>query len=920
VADRHPGRVDPIGLYGRGRERGLLDEVIASVCAGESRTLVLRGEAGVGKTALLNYVVESAPGVRVLRASGVESEMELAFASVHQLCGPLLARVPELPVPQRHALEIAFGLREGPAPDRFLVGLALLTLLSQAADERPLLCVVDDAQWLDEVSAGTLAFVARRLLAEPVGFVLAARADGPEFRGLAELAVDGLRNGDARALLRSVVPFRLDDRILARIVAETRGNPLALLELPRGLTITQLADGFGPLDAEVLPARLEQSFERRLAAVPDPVRLFMLIAAAEPTGDPLLVWRAAELLGIDHAAIDADNNGLVTIRDSVLFRHPLVRSAIYRSAAVNQRRKVHLALAEATDRDIDRDRRAWHLAVAAAGPDEEVATELEQSAARAQARGGVAATAAILQRAVALTQHPTRRADRALRAADVSLQAGAFDAALRLAATAESGASDDLRRARIDLVRGQVTFALGNAVDAAPMLLQAARELEPFDQELSRQTLMTAWGAAFVAAQVIGEGVVSELGHAVRALPRRLGDPRPIDTLLDGYALLQTEGHAAAASTLKRAAEVLMSIPAEDVLHWGRLVTGASTAVWDEVRYRATCVRQVQIVREAGALAQLPVHLNQLALACAWIGDLAGAASFVAEIDSVTLATGGRVLPHAMLALRALQGSEEQFASAVKRTVEDSRQTTGVPTAAHWAAAILFNGLGRYDEAAASAQLATANTLNPWFSMWALPELVEAASRTGQLGIARDALDRLSETTQPSGTDFALGLEGRCRAMLSAGTAADALYQEAIERLSRTQLRPELARTQLLFGEWLRRQGRRVAARDHLRAAHDAFIAIGMEAFGERARRELIATGETVRRRTSTTRDDLTPQEEQIARLARDGLSNPEIGAQLFLSARTVEWHLHKVFSKLGISSRRQLRKALPDIPVRRPG
>ena len=362
-------------LRGRGVECALLDDVIGAIRAGESRILVLRGEAGVGKTALLDYAAESAADMRLLRAAGVESEMELAFASLHQLCAPLLESVERLPPPQRNALEIAFGLSEGTAPDRFLVGLALLTLLSEAAEERPLLCVVDDAEWLDEVSARTLAFVARRLLAEPVGFLLAARVAAPDLRGLPELEVHGLRNGDARALLRSAVPFRLDDRVRDRIVAETRGNPLALLELPRGLTVTQLAGGFGLLDAprQALSARLEESFQRRLEAIPDHARLLMLVAAAEPVGDPLLVWRAAGRLGIESAAADVDMDGLLTIGESVRFCHPLVRSAVYRSAPVEQRRAVHMALAEATDREVDPDRRAWHLAAATPSPDEDVA-------------------------------------------------------------------------------------------------------------------------------------------------------------------------------------------------------------------------------------------------------------------------------------------------------------------------------------------------------------------------------------------------------------------------------------------------------------------------------------------------------------------------------------------------------------------
>ena len=466
----------PGSLQGRGSECALLDDVIAALRAGESRTLLMHGEAGIGKTALLNYAAESAADMRVLQAAGVESEMEeLAFASLHQLCAPLLEAVEQLPPPQRGALEVAFGRTAGPAPDRFLVGLAVLTLLSGAAEERPLLCVVDDAQWLDEVSAKTLAFIARRLLAEPVGLLVAARTPAGDLRGLPELEVLGLRNGDARALLRSGVTFRLDERIRDRIVAETRGNPLALLELPRGLSVEELAGGFGRWTPRGRRCRLgsRESFQHRVQAIPAAARLLLLVAAAEPVGDPLLVWRAAERLGIEIAAADA-TDGLLTIEESVRFRHPLVRSAVYRSAPADQRRRVHLALAEATDREVDPDRRAWRLAAAAPAPDEAVAGELERSAGRAQARGGVAAAAAFLQRAVGLTADPGRRTERALAGAELSFQAGELDTAQRLVAMAESYPLDGFQAARAALLRGHVAVVLGYGNDAALLLLEAA--------------------------------------------------------------------------------------------------------------------------------------------------------------------------------------------------------------------------------------------------------------------------------------------------------------------------------------------------------------------------------------------------------------------------------------------------------------
>jgi DNA-binding CsgD family transcriptional regulator/tetratricopeptide (TPR) repeat protein len=904
----HPRRQ----LRGRANECALLDDLASAIRRGESRSLVLRGEAGIGKTALLEHLIAAAADLTVVRAVGVESEMELAYASLHQLCGPLLDRLDGLPVPQRQALEIVFGLSSGSAPDRFLVGLAVLSLFAAVAEERPLLCVVDDAQWLDQASELTLAFVARRLLAEPVGIVFGAREPGEELRHLPELEVRGVRDDDARALLTSTVRFKLDEAVRDRVVAETRGNPLALLELPRGLTAAQLAGGFGLMSAQALTGRIEESFVRRLELLSDDGRLLLLVAAAEPTGDPLLLWRAAERLGIGpEAAEAAEAEGLLAIGGRVTFRHPLVRSALYRSATARDRRAVHLALADATDREADPDRRAWHLAAAAARPDEEIAVELERSAGRAQARGGLAAAAAFLRRAVALTKSPVRRAVRALAAAQASEQAGEFDAALGLAAEAEAGPLDEHQRALVELLRAQVSFAAGHWSDAPSLLLKAATRLEPFDLDLARETYLTAWGAAGLAEDDAARDVLMDICRAVRALPPPPGDPSPRDLMLDGFTLLITEGHAVAAPTLQRAVRAVANIPVQDVLRWGWMTAGASAAVWDHEGWLASCTRQAQIVRDAGALAALPIHLTYLGMAIAWTGDFAGTASLVAEIDSVAAATGSRFPPYTLLRLRGLQGREEEASAAIAGAIERFGGQGMTAVRAYWAAAVLYNGLARYEEAASAAQRATSNALNHWIPTWVLPELVEAAVRTGDTGLARDAFERLAKTTGPCGAEFALGIEARCRALLSDGTAADELYREAIERLRRTRLLPEVARAHLLYGEWLRRENRRVDARGQLRTAHEMLAAMGMEAFAERARKELAVTGENVRKRAVDTRDDLTAQERQIARLARDGLANPEIGARLFLSPRTVEWHLRNVFTKLGIRSRRELANAL---------
>ncbi|GIM91995.1 helix-turn-helix transcriptional regulator [Paractinoplanes toevensis] len=893
-------------LRGRADECAVLDDLVSSTRRGESRSLVVRGEAGIGKTALLGHLVESASDLLVVRAAGVESEMELAYAGLHQLCGPLLDRLDRLPDPQRQSLEIVFGLRPGPAPDRFLIGLAVLSLFTAVAEQRPLLCVVDDAQWLDVTSGLTLAFVARRLLAEPVGMVFAARESGDVLGHLPELAVRGIGDADARALLRSAVRVKLDEAVQDRIVAETGGNPLALLQLPQGLSAAQLAGGFDVLGGQALTWRIQESFVRRLELLSDAGRRLLLVAAAEPAGDPLLLWRAAERLGIAPAAADtAQAEGLLTIGERVTFHHPLARSAIYRSAAAADRRAAHRVLAEVTDPDVDPDRRAWHLAAAAAGPDEKVATELERAAGRARERGGLAAAAMFLVRAVAMTNEPDRRADRALAAAQAGCQADELDAALGLVALAEAGPLTDVQSAVACRIRAHVALSAGRWTDALPLLREAAARLAPIDVELAREIYLTAWGAAGMADDLAARDVIVEICQGVRSLPPPTGTAHPRDLLLDGFAQLIIEGCTVAAPALRRAADALTGMPAEDILRWGWMAVGARAALWDGDGWYRIAERNLRVARDAGELAALPSHLTYLAMAVAWNGDFAATESLIAELDGVTAATGARLPPYALLRLRALQGRDDEVAAAVEGFGGDAVRV-------RWAIAVLNNGLARYPQAVSAARpAASAAALNHWVFGWMLPELVEAAVRAGDLGLARDAYRRLDEATRPFDGDFPLGIRARSRALLG-GPSADGLYREAIERLSRTPLRPEAARARLLYGEWLRRENRPADARDQLRTAHEMLTAIGMEAFAERARAELAATGEHVRKRSAGTHDELTAQERQIAQLARDGLSNPEIGTRLFLSSRTVEWHLRNVFTKLGIRSRRDLAGVLP--------
>ncbi len=912
------------GLINRDAERAVLNQFVAGVRAGEGQALVVRGEPGVGKTALLDYLAGQAQGCRVVRAAGMQSEMELAFGGLHQLLAPMLDRLEQLPVPQLEALRTVFGISAGPTPDRFLVALAVLSLLSEVAGDRPLVCVIDDQQWLDAASAQALGFAARRLAADPVGLVFAARVPGEELAGLPELAVEGLAEGDARALLDSALAGPLDARVRDQIVAEAEGNPLALLELPRGMTPAELAGGFGVPGARSLTGRIEDSFRRRLDALPAQTRRLLLLAAADAYGDLSLVWRAAGRLGLPvQATVPAAEAGLAEFGARVRFRHPLVRSVAYRSAPAQDRQDAHRVLAEETDPAADPDRRAWHRAQAADGPDEEVAAELERSAGRAQARGGLAAAAAFLERSVLLTVDPARRGERTVAAAQANAQAGAFDKALGLLVMAEAEPLDELQGARVDLLRGQVAFASGLGNDAPPLLLKAAARLEPLDLDLARETYLSAWGAAMFAGNLADAGDLVEVSRSARAVPAPAHPPRSIDLLLDGLAQAVTDGRAAAAPVLRQAAAAFTSAdtPVEERLRWAWLASAAADYLWDVDSWLAISAGAIQLARDVGALDQLPIGLQSQAIIVAWCGDFPAAAALITENRLVSEATGTRMAPFADMSLAALRGRESEAAPLIEATA--AAATAGGQGIAvswtRWVTAILGNGLGRYADAAAAGRQASQDMPEIFVSTFALPELVEAAARTGNIRLAADAVDDLAETTQPSGTDWGLGIEARCRALVREGQVAEDLYREAIVRLGRTRLRPELARAHLLYGEWLRRENRRTDAREQLRTAHDLLSAIGMEAFAERARRELLATGETARKRTAQAAveasQELTAQEAQVARLASDGLSNPEIGARLFISSHTVQYHLSKVFTKLGISSRAQLYRVLTGGP-----
>lgn len=901
-------------LRGRDKECSALDQLLKNVRSGSSQVVVLRGEPGIGKSAMLAYAGRSATGCRVAQAAGIEYEMELAYAGLHQLCAPLLDLRDRLPQPQRDALEAAFGLSAGPPPDRFVVGLGVLGLLSEAADEQPLVCLVDDAHWFDHASMLTMAFVARRLQAESVALVFSVR-EGSQVReldGLPELVLGGLSDSAARALLDAAWPGRLDEHVRERLIAEARGNALALLELPRGLSSEELAGGFGSPRGARLAGQVQQSFVRQIEALPEESRLFLLAAAAEPSGDAALLWRAAHELGLGpDVAAPAQKSRLIELGVMVRFRHPLVRSTIYHAAPLVERQLVHGALASATDPVRDPDRRAWHRGQAAAGLDEAAAEELEQSAGRARARGGVAAAAAFLERAVELTPDLPQRARRALAAAQAKLESGALDAARNLLEIAEASPLDEHSSAQLALVRAQLAFAINRGSDAPPLLLDAARRLAPFEPEAARDAFMEALGAAVFAGRLGGAVTPHEVIATMRERPVGRHPDRPTEVLLDALATRFTEGYAEAVVPLQRALGGFArdeEATDDDLTRWFWLPWLVAGDLWDDTGWHELATRAVGLCRRSGAVLGLPLALGYRAVVHVHAGELGAASALVEEAHSINEATGNAPVGYPAGLLAAFRGVETEYQGAVSWAVDNLMERgegRGIGGAGYFEA-IFHNGAGRYEQALAGARLARSYDDFALYG-FALVELVEAAVRLGARDEAADAVRQLEERTQAAGTEWALGSRARSLALLSEGATAEALYREAIERLGRTRIAVHLGRAHLVYGEWLRRENRRKDARDQLRVAHDLLRDMGVEGFAERARRELAAAGGA----SGATRDEsgvqLTYQESQIARLARDGLSNPEIGAELFISRHTVEWHLRKVFAKLNITSRRQL-------------
>jgi len=904
-------------LLGRASERETLEELLEEARGGQSRVLVLRGEPGVGKTALLEDAVQAASGFLVARAFGVEAEMELPFAALQMLCAPMLDRLDQLPEPQRAAVGTAFGVSSGPAPEQLLVGLAVLSLLADASRERPLLCVIDDAQWLDRASAQALAFVARRLLADPVAVLFATRQGGsPQLAGLPELSLQGLADDAARALLSSVIDGSLDNRTRDRLVTETQGNPLALLELPRGRTPAELALGFDVPNPTLLSGRIEDHFRQRVEGLPAQTQRLMLIAALEPLGEASRVRQAGQLLGV---GTDAEEPAVTAglLEADLRFHHPLVRSAVYRAATPEQRRRVHLALAEVTDPDAEPEYRAWHRAQGATGPDEDLAEELERSAGRALHRGGLAAAAGLFERSAELTPEPQRRALRLLLAADAQLTGGATHRAQALLDESLPDLGDALSRAQAARMQGMIRFSEGRGGETASSLFRAAMGLKDIDPRLAREVLLEALASAMWAANLTTGTTPLAVAQAARDIPAPDDDEQVGSLLLTAYTQRLTGSYANAVNGWRRAiAAYIHDLREQPQPSWSVLIWNASGELLDFAAHYAMARESCRVAREQGALAKLPGALRILARCEMLAGRIGAAESLVTEAEEIGRATGAPGLATSQtvkLGILCLRGDEGKIRPLVDRVAAEAlARGQGLDlTIVEFDLTILELGLGRYEEARLHALRVFEEDPLWWFGTCALADAVEATARSGDEDRARAALERLRERALATRTPWALGLLARADALLASDDTAEALYRESLGHLGHSGVATELARSQLLFGEWLRRQRRRIDARVQLRAAHQMFEAIGASAFAHRAQVELLATGEHARTRAPETRDQLTPQEQQIARLAAEGESNTQIGAQLFISPHTVAYHLHKVFGKLDISSRNQLSRAL---------
>lgn len=880
-----------------------ITELLIGARKGDGGALVVRGEPGIGKSALLAEAGRRATGFRVLHATGSEFEAEMPFAVLHQLCRPVLGHLDELAPRHRETLAAAFGLT-GAAPDLFALGVGVLELLIATGRDQPVLCVIDDAQWLDDASALVLSFLGRRIGSESIAVLIGARLSSraTTLDALPGIELAGLSDQEARRLLAVSVRASLDDRVRERILAEARGNPLALVELPRS---AGLAGGFARPDEYPVAAAIEHSFRARLANLPAPNRLLLTIASAEPTGDAGLLWSAAERAGIELPAA-MDSGELAEFGARVRFCHPLARSVVYRAAEPEQRRAVHGWLAEVVDPEADPDRRAWHRALSSAGPDDEVAAELERSAARAESRGGVPASAAFLARAAILTRDPALRLQRRLTAVRAQLAAGATDAAGELLTTVDDGALAEAQRAEVDQLRGQLAFLRRTDGDGPAFMLRAGQRLAELDPRRSRECFLAALEMALNVGR--SSGVMDMVVAAARSAPPAPEPAGGADALLDAMLSLAAGDHRGAASTLRPIladshSDLWTRHPALGMILAGEL--------WDLDAHGRITERVMTVGRDTGSPLLLRLGLAQVATAGVHAGDFAAAAAAIAEEEAIADAFAAEPQFYPRLHLAALSGRRAEVAMLSDQALVAAR-TRGeehLIANVHWAQAVSNIGVGDYAAALTAARRVTDHRAL-FLTAMALPELVEAAVRTGAQAVAATAAAELTERAEAAGTPWACGVAALARALVS---GAEDDYREAAHHLDQSSIRPSRARAHLLYGEWLRRQGRRREAREQLRSAHEQLADIGMAAFAQRAADELRATGEQARSRTQPAYAQLTMQELHIARLVATGATSKEVAAQLFLSPRTVDAHLRNIFRKVGVTSRRQLR-ALPNI------
>ncbi len=920
-AESPAARTEPGALVGRAADCRALESMVQAVSRGLSRSMVIVGEPGIGKTSLLQYAARTAGGLRAVSIAGVESELRLGFAAVHRMLVPYLDRIGTLPAPQRDALRSAFGLAAGPPADRFLVGLGALTLFAEVAAEQPLIWLVDDAQWLDRESLEVLGFVGRRLYADSIGLLFGAREPSPGLMaldGLPARHLGGLEPAAARALLATTVSGPLNARVAARIITETGGNPLALLEVAGLLRPDQLA-GRSPLP-QWLPVgrRMQGHFLRQVKMLPADTGSLLLLASAASNGDPAALWRAAARLGLGpDAAEPAVAQDIVSLEPRVAFRHPLIRSAVYEGARPGDRRKIHDALASIAERDGYPDQAAWHRAAAAVVPDADVAADLERSAARAERRGGYVAQAAFLARAAELTPGAGDRAVRLFAAAQAHLVAGdgpLAEASLDQAAPRLDEAGMHVAAQRL---RASIAVFFSRHKDAPALLLGTVGAVDPPDGPLIRELLFEAMQAALVARQYTSGTTPVDVAKAALQAPRDPALPPTVtDLLLDGFATRTAVGYAPAVPWLRSAVAALsvaektaqVGIPAT-ILGWF-----AADDLWDDQGRQVALERAEAIQRRHGALGALRITLAGLTTGEAWAGRPGEAEARYLEAAEISSLIGvpAPATTGVLLELRAWQGREQESRALAEMTAQwgQDRGAAILEVFALMGLTILELGLGRYAEAL-SWGVRIYDDDPPGFGNRILPEIVEAAARSGEHRAARAALGRLTDRATASGTPWALGMLARSRALLAHKSDAENFYRQSLAHLSDTSVRTELARAHLLYGEWLRRQKRRRDARSQLRTACDMFDAMGASAFASRTRGELLAAGDHPHQPAERPGPDLTPQEAQVARLAAAGATNAEIATHLFVTASTVEYHLSKVFRKLGITSRRQLAMAL---------